>query len=211
MLAGPLLTRFAIWPWWMGFLSCAAGSLCGLFLLLRLPWRRHKKSALFGALPLLPLLWFLTKAISAPPHNDISTDPQDPPALIWAKQLRSRQDLPVSEGPLKGLADNPGPLYTSALPEEVIGSAERLMQAKGWRTIRPPDGLQAVATSPWFGFEDDIALRLRIGREVRVDLRSASRVGRSDLGVNRERVVDFMQELARELAKEAPAAATTRH
>ncbi|ENY70388.1 hypothetical protein G114_18606 [Aeromonas diversa CDC 2478-85] len=211
LLAGPLLTRLGLWPWWSGLISCGVSSLLSLFLLLRLPWRPHRVSALLGALPLLPLLWFMAQALRHPLQNDVATDPYSPPPLLWAEQLRAEGDLPINQGILKAFADNPGPLYTAALPGQVIAVAETLMQARGWQTLRTPHGLQAVATSPWFGFVDDIALRIRVGQETRVDMRSASRVGQSDLGVNRARIVAFMQDLDRELARHAPGGTTTRH
>jgi fatty-acyl-CoA synthase len=51
-------------------------------------------------------------------------------------------------------------------------------------------GIEAVATTFWYGLEDDVAVRLRsIGRETtQIDVRSISREGHIDLGVNAERV-----------------------
>ena len=58
----------------------------------------------------------------------------------------------------------------------------------GWR-------IEAVATSTWFGFKDDFIVRLTPMEDGRtkVDLRSKSRVGGSDLGANAARVRDFMK------------------
>jgi uncharacterized protein (DUF1499 family) len=56
--------------------------------------------------------------------------------------------------------------------------------------------IEASARTAWFGFTDDVVIRLRSeGDGTRVDIRSASRVGVSDLGKNAERVRDFLARL----------------
>ncbi|HCH81334.1 MAG TPA: DUF1499 domain-containing protein, partial [Acidimicrobiaceae bacterium] len=57
--------------------------------------------------------------------------------------------------------------------------------------------IEATASTPFFGFRDDVVIRVseEAGR-VRVDMRSASRVGVSDLGVNAGRIRDFMELVA---------------
>ncbi len=57
-----------------------------------------------------------------------------------------------------------------------------------------PERLHAESVSAWFGFVDDLELRLRAA-ENRIDVRSASRVGYSDLGVNRRRVETLREAL----------------
>jgi len=57
--------------------------------------------------------------------------------------------------------------------------------------------IEAVATSTWFGFKDDFVVRIT-GQEdgsVRVDIRSKSRVGVSDLGANAARVREFAKRM----------------
>lgn len=52
-------------------------------------------------------------------------------------------------------------------------------------------------TTLLFGFKDDIVIRITpAGSGSRVDVRSASRVGRSDLGVNAKRIREFLRGLA---------------
>jgi uncharacterized protein (DUF1499 family) len=60
----------------------------------------------------------------------------------------------------------------------------------GWR-------IEAVSTSLWFGFKDDFIVRLTpvSATQTRVDVRSKSRVGGSDLGANAARVRAFMEKL----------------
>jgi uncharacterized protein (DUF1499 family) len=56
-----------------------------------------------------------------------------------------------------------------------------------------------VATSTWFGFGDDIVVRIRPdGAGSRIDIRSKSRDGESDLGVNARRIREFIARLKAE-------------
>jgi len=95
------------------------------------------------------------------------------------------------------------PLYFDQAPDEVAALAQRLMDRRGWTPVAGPetllDGslrLEATAQSGWFGFRDDIALRLRsLDGVTRVDVRSISRVGLSDLGANAKRVNGLLMEM----------------
>ncbi len=96
-------------------------------------------------------------------------------------------------------------VISGATPARALRAARRLMRERGWTLVptRRPDRLEAVARTPWFGFRDDVALRLTpAGRDgVRVDLRSESRLGLSDIGRNAQRVTSFLHALARRLAR----------
>ena len=61
----------------------------------------------------------------------------------------------------------------------------------------PAEGhIEAVDTSLLYGFKDDMVVRIQeSGEGTRVDVRSMSRVGRSDLGVNAKRIRTFMARL----------------
>jgi uncharacterized protein (DUF1499 family) len=59
--------------------------------------------------------------------------------------------------------------------------------------------LEATDTTFWFGFKDDVVVRIRAqedGSGSRVDVRSVSRVGTSDLGVNARRIGEFLTAFA---------------
>jgi len=48
------------------------------------------------------------------------------------------------------------------------------------------------------GFKDDVVIRVQAaGNKTKVDMRSASRVGKSDLGMNAERIRLFLADLAK--------------
>ena len=70
----------------------------------------------------------------------------------------------------------------------------------GW-TVHTQDidsGLiEATATTFWYGFKDDIIIRIRAGEGGGsvLDMRSISRVGQSDLGANAKRIRKFVKAL----------------
>jgi uncharacterized protein (DUF1499 family) len=85
---------------------------------------------------------------------------------------------------------------------DVITKAERLAKVRGWEVAvaDPIQGrLEATATTRFFGFKDDVVLRVKPtenGSGSVVDMRSVSRVGVSDLGVNAKRVRAFLADLS---------------
>ncbi|WP_346814725.1 DUF1499 domain-containing protein [Aeromonas hydrophila] len=201
-LAGALGSRVHLWPWWLGFAICLLGALVSLVLLIRLPWSRSRCANGWGAVPLLLPLAFVVQALRTPLVNDVSTDPNNPPQLRWASELRTAQDLPINPAPLKAVEGKPGPLFTSASPVEVITEAHALMEQFGWQVRPSPEGLEAVVTTGWFGFQDDVALRVFAGpKETRIDMRSASRQGQSDLGTNRACIEEFLIRLNERLGQ----------
>src|SRR6202030_4783468 len=64
------------------------------------------------------------------------------------------------------------------------------------------DGLiEAIARTPILGFRDDVAVRVRATHEgARIDVRSASRYGRHDLGANAARVRSLIDDIDDALA-----------
>jgi uncharacterized protein (DUF1499 family) len=74
-------------------------------------------------------------------------------------------------------------------------------RALGWEIVAavPAEGrLEATATTAWWAFKDDVVLRVTpTERGSRVDMRSVSRVGRSDLGANARRIRTFMEAMRR--------------
>jgi uncharacterized protein (DUF1499 family) len=117
--------------------------------------------------------------------------PNDPDGLIVADAQRlafpdiapilAEADLATSTAVAKDVV--------KAMGMEIIADGPADDSAGGgWR-------IEAVATSTWFGFKDDFIVRLTPmddGR-TKVDLRSKSRVGGSDLGANAARVREFMK------------------
>ena len=92
-------------------------------------------------------------------------------------------------------------LYFSQTPSEIAAAAQRIMESRGWDIVSSETSgetvqVEATATSGWFGFKDDVAVRIRpADGATEVDIRSISRVGLSDLGANSSRVYGLMIEL----------------
>ena len=138
-------------------------------------------------------------------HN-ISTDVEDPPAFDKVVALRGTDSNPLAYdsaaiGPLQqeAYAD----LKTLALasaPAETVEQAAAALSAMGLEVVNkdPAAGrVEAVATSFWFGFKDDLVVRVRPGSDggSEVDVRSVSRVGESDLGANAKRISALLGRL----------------
>ncbi len=92
------------------------------------------------------------------------------------------------------------PLLIDAPRARVFEAALRIAGQEGWEIVTSDADagvLEATHTSSWWGFKDDVAIRIREaeGNTTRVDMRSVSRVGRSDLGANARRISAFLYEL----------------
>ena len=74
----------------------------------------------------------------------------------------------------------------------------------GWEIVAsdPDKGhIEAVANTPFVGFKDDVVIRVAAGADgTLVDVRSKSRIGKGDMGVNAERVRNYATKLQRSAA-----------
>lgn len=89
-------------------------------------------------------------------------------------------------------------------PGQVYAAALALVRHRGWRVAyanAKTRRIEAVARTGWFGFKDDVALRIgAIGSGTIVNMRSESRIGLSDIGRNAERVHRFLHALKSRLS-----------
>ncbi len=96
-------------------------------------------------------------------------------------------------------------LRSPAAPASAFAAAMQAAEARRWEIVTsdPASGIiEATATSFWFGFKDDILIRIQPdGGGCRIDVRSVSRVGLSDLGANAKRVRDLLNELEERIAQ----------
>jgi len=78
-----------------------------------------------------------------------------------------------------------------------------IVSDRGWKlvSINRQDGrIEATEKLAWFGFKDDVVFRVTETDEgTRVDMRSKSRIGRSDVGVNADRISQFLSDLEAQL------------
>ena len=159
---------------------------------------------------------FLVKALTVPAIHDISTDLADPPAFQTLQMRADNLDnVPgADDAKMRGMTPEQrwamvhqkayGDIRSVRVNEpvaSVVAKAERLAKARGWDVAisLPEEGrLEATETSAFFQFKDDVVLRVRpsaTGAGSIVDMRSVSRVGQSDLGMNAKRVRSFLADL----------------
>lgn len=88
------------------------------------------------------------------------------------------------------------PLTTPAAPDAAFAAALAEARSQGWEIVTEDAAartLDATATTFWFGFKDDVAVRVRAeGAGSVIDVRSTSRVGLSDLGANAARIESYL-------------------
>lgn len=153
---------------------------------------------------LVPLGW-RAQAGDVPPIHDITTDTNDPPTFEEIVPLRVGAPNPV-EYPGDEVAQQQRAAYPDIRPAVLdipTGRAyERALaaaRAMGWEIVDadPEEGrIEATDRTFWFGFTDDVVVRLTpSGDRTIVDVRSKSRVGRSDVGTNARRIRSYLERL----------------
>jgi len=151
-------------------------------------------------------------ARSVPAIHDISTDLDNPPEFVDIIPLRADAPNPpeyageeTAEQQREAYPDL-GPMVFAYPMEEVFDAVVATVEQRGWALVaatREDDSarVEATDTTLWFGFKDDVIIRLQPDDDgVRVDIRSKSRVGRSDVGKNAERIRSFADRLTETLA-----------
>jgi hypothetical protein len=213
LLSGPG-TRWGWWDFKAGLLFFAIAFLAGLLAMLisGVAWIRTRPNptaavaTIAGALIVLLPLSQVAGARGKPRIHDISTDLADPPrfSAILAVRTNAANGVPDRiEDVTAGLQRRGYPdLVTLDLPlpaDAAFTKAIEAARAMDWEIVstRPADGiLEATDTTAWFGFHDDIVVRIRpAGEHSRVDVRSTSRVGRGDAGKNADRIRKYFQRL----------------
>ena len=151
----------------------------------------------------------MSKASTVPPIHDITTDVTNPPAFVAVAPLREGAPNPITyEGGevTKQQLEAYPEIKTQLIPqnlETVLSAAEKAIVALGWERAQGalPNTLEATDTTLWFGFKDDVVIRLTPkNNNTLVDMRSKSRVGKSDLGKNAQRINAFFDELRKQLS-----------
>ena len=154
-------------------------------------------------------LYWQQKAQGVPPIHDITTDMENPPEFVAMIRLREdAQNPPEYSGEEAAEAQreaypNVQPLMTAAPKQEVIDEIVTLIVSRNWDLVsinRQEGRVEATEKLAWFGFKDDVILRITETDDgSRVDMRSKSRIGRSDIGVNADRIESFLRDLENRL------------
>jgi uncharacterized protein (DUF1499 family) len=212
MIVGPLLAHFGVVPPLAGFGMFALGgivaAIVGLVSLVQLV--RGYGLTTGGALGLIAAVAFVYLAASQggghPRINDFTTDPADPPAFTHAKTIPANagRDMAYPKEWAAIQAECCADLHPAVLPMAPHDAyAKALAAARAMPTwiVTSEDAngftLEAVATSKLFRFQDDVVVRVRPdGGGARVDMRSKSRDGKGDMGVNTARIRSYIDTLA---------------
>ncbi len=159
---------------------------------------------------------YMAPALSLPALYDITTDTNNPPAFETLARLRPKDANPSDyPGPLFAIEQASAypdirPLVVTRTPEEAYDITRDVIKRRNWTIVHeaPPgkDGspglIEAVVRTLVLGFHDDVAVRIAAlggGSSARIDVRSASRYGRHDLGRNAERVRSLIAQLRKRL------------
>lgn len=98
------------------------------------------------------------------------------------------------------------PVIVSAEPQRLFEVLRQEAQDRGWAIVTddPASGtFEATAETFWFGFKDDVAVRVRPGaapNQLQIDARSTSRVGLGDMGANAERLREYLADVTEALS-----------
>ncbi|MEE9286488.1 MAG: DUF1499 domain-containing protein [Gammaproteobacteria bacterium] len=180
----------AIFAWlreaWLGFIAAVLGAIVGITTAV-IPWS------------------YLRIVRSLPPIHDITTDIGDPPEFFAIQPLRA--DAPnssiyggaaIAQQQRRAYPDLK-PTKLGLPPKEVLAHATQVAESMDWEVVAavPLEGrLEATAATFWFGFKDDVVVRITPSNGgSRVDVRSVSRVGVSDVGANVRRIRAFLKKL----------------
>jgi uncharacterized protein (DUF1499 family) len=149
--------------------------------------------------------WQVVKRV--PMIHDITTDTETPPVFVAILPLRAgAPNTAEYGGPEIAAQQRTGypdlkPLTLAIPPAQAFPHALAVAREMGWEIAanEPTEGrIEATDTTFWFGFKDDVVVRITpAGSGSRIDVRSVSRVGKSDVGKNAERITEYLQRIAR--------------
>lgn len=193
---------------------------CSLLGLVALVWNLRAGSRRMAGAALITLLvgaglaanfvnWRL-QGQSVPPIHDISTDTLDPPEFVAVLPLRAdAPNPPEYAGPETAAQQRDAypdlqPIRVAASPEATFEAALATVRRMRWELVdqAPAEGrIEATDRTAYFGFRDDVVIRIRSDEDgtTVVDVRSKSRVGRSDVGTNARRIREFRERLLGQL------------
>jgi uncharacterized protein (DUF1499 family) len=172
----------------------------------RLDWRGIALAlvALIGGGLVAYVPWHYDQIRQAvPPIHDITTDTDNPPAFVAVVPLRQGEGInpvgyegaKIAEQQRRAYSDIV-PLTVRLAPDAAFGKALDTAEQMGWTIVASDMAsgrIEASQTSRWMGFTDDIVVRVTpAGAGSRIDLRSSSRYGRGDFGVNAARIHAYL-------------------
>ena len=220
LLLGALGSRFGLWSFFVGFYFLFAGIvvalICAVWGIAALVFSRGAGpikfrapfvyGAMLSSLVLATMFVQFLDSISLTAINDISTDSVDPPEFdrLIAVRGTTSNDLTYTDAERQQQAMAYPEIKTMHTRRDLSESFDRVLvvaKTLGWEIVnsdRRSGIVESTATTFWFGFKDDVVIRIREENGgTLIDLRSVSRVGMSDLGANAERIARFLAEFGR--------------
>lgn len=161
-----------------------------------------------GLIPFLVVGPQIAAAGAVPPIHDISTDVENPPTFVallpdrmeapngfeYGTELMSAEELGNTT---RTAYPDVRPIESSLSVPDAVARAEETLSGMGLEVVSTDaeaGTVEATATTLWFGFKDDFVVRVTPSPGgSRVDARSMSRVGQSDIGANAARVIAFAE------------------
>ncbi len=147
--------------------------------------------------------WTIARRV--PPIHDISTDTENPPSFVVIPSIRQNAQNSLEYGGPEiarqqhAFYPDIGPLILPVPIDRAFENALAAARSMGWQIVSADKAgrrIEAVATTRWFRFKDDIVIRLSESNgQSRIDVRSVSRVGKSDIGTNARRIRAYLKIL----------------
>jgi uncharacterized protein (DUF1499 family) len=210
-------TRWGMWHFRTGFMILTwaaygglAAAILGLWVLLL---DRSRKTILLGLSAIVlgavvaGIPWHLKhRAQEVPPIHDITTDTENPPVFVAILPLR-KDAANTSEYGGSDVAAQQKKAYPELHPviltvphKDAFTKALDAARTMCWEIVdsNPDQGrIEATDTTLWFGFKDDVVVRVTpMEQGSRIDVRSVSRVGRSDVGTNARRIDRYLRRIS---------------
>lgn len=181
-----------------------------------LKWRNPKKRGvvvaaigfLFGLAVMGTAIYWLNEVQQHPSIHDISTDIEDPPTFkaIVPLRVNAANDTTYGDQEKADIQREHYPdiqtLYVDASYSEAFDRALAAAKQMPWEQIVTSDKMtgriEAVDKLPWFGFKDDIVIRVDTAETPnrgKIDVRSVSRIGRGDIGINAQRIREYLKSV----------------
>ena len=131
--------------------------------------------------------------------NDITTTPDSPPEFFSIKNPSYPQKFKQIQ---KKYYKDISPLKISADPQQVFKIIQNTAtQIPRWKIVGcdPMERkIEVVCTSYFFRFKDDIIIQVQsLQNSSIVHMRSKSRIGKGDLGINAKRIRQFLQLISK--------------
>lgn len=196
---------------WSAYVAAGAGLFALAGLILALIRRKVAQAAAAAAgiaiaLALVLPAWNLQQtATQVPRIHDITTDTDDPPQFVALLETRRKAPNGAAYAgeriarQQKAAYPDIQPALLALPPAHAFERALAAARGMGWEiaAAEPAAGrIEATATTRWFRFKDDVVIRImpHAGGS-RLDIRSMSRIGLSDLGANAKRIREFLTQV----------------